>query len=411
MTWLLLDADMLLYQTVAACEVEIEWCPNIITTHLPVKEAQLMFNDLLDLKRKQAQSDRFTLCWTADQNFRKDIEASYKGNRAGNHRRKPVGYLAIRRWAEQQFPSECWHRLEADDVLGILTTRHQDQVVMWSGDKDLKQIPGLHLDDEGKIYVPGATIVDSPLYVKGYTFIKCKKKHFQYETVVMLDSGGNKIKEIDTYKALIESDLTGVFINYEKNFFAIETCDPMHLNDVRVLSQKMAHKFPRFEPGDLLLSFRSINSIGVLDPDTSLFKWFYVGAVQYQHSPRFYGDNQILVFDNLGGSSKDNPSRVAAIDISSGHAQTVFPRKNIKIPPRYFFSETSGHIDLHADQKRMLVSWTHQGLVWEIDIESGEVLWEYINTHPVENRFGRLPVYTAIYVNKLDFPLNRGELP
>ena len=152
MTWLLLDADMLLYQTVAACEVEIEWCPDIITTHLPVKEAQLMFNDLLDLKRRQAQSDRFTLCWTADQNFRKDIEESYKGNRAGNHRRKPVGYLAIRRWAEQQFPSECWHRLVADDVLGILTTRHQDQVVMWSGDKDLKQIPGLHLDNEGKIY-------------------------------------------------------------------------------------------------------------------------------------------------------------------------------------------------------------------------------------------------------------------
>ncbi len=152
MTWLLLDADMLLYQTVAACEVEIEWCPDIITTHLPVKETQLMFNELLDIKRNQAQSDRFTLCWTADQNFRKDIEPSYKGNRAGNHRRKPVGYLAIRRWAEQQFPSECWHRLEADDVLGILTTRHSDQVVMWSGDKDLKQIPGIHLDNDGNIF-------------------------------------------------------------------------------------------------------------------------------------------------------------------------------------------------------------------------------------------------------------------
>ena len=151
MTWLLLDADMLLYQTVAACEVEVEWCQDIITTHLPVKEAQLMFNDLLNIKRNQTQCERFTLCWTADQNFRKDIEPSYKGNRAGNHRRKPVGYKAIRRWAEQQFPSECWHRLEADDILGILGTRHVDNCVIWSGDKDLKQIPGLHLTNNGDI--------------------------------------------------------------------------------------------------------------------------------------------------------------------------------------------------------------------------------------------------------------------
>jgi hypothetical protein len=267
------------------------------------------------------------------------------------------------------------------------------------------------VDEEGRIYVPGAKLVKSPLNVKGDVNITCGNKYFPYETVVILDSGGNKIKEIDTYKAIIESDLAGVFTSYTIDFYEIETCDPLHLNDVRILSEEMARKFPRFEPGDLLLSFRSLNGVGVLDPDSSLFKWFYVGAVQYQHSPRFYGDNQILVFDNLGGSSKNNASRVAAIDVSSGHVQTVFPRKDIKIPPRSFFSDKGGHIDVNADQKRMLVSWTHKGLVWEIDIESGEVLWEYINTHPVGNSFGRIPVYTATYVNKLDFPLNRGKLP
>jgi len=267
------------------------------------------------------------------------------------------------------------------------------------------------VDDEGRIYVPGAKIVKSPLHLKGNMHINCGSKLFQYGSVVILDPEGNKIKEIDTYKAIIESDLAGVFVNYERDFYVIKTCDPLHLNDVRILSEKMAHKFPRFEPGDLLLSFRSLNGIGVLDPDTSLFKWFYVGAVQYQHSPRFLDDNRILIFDNFGGPEINNPSRVVAIDVSSGHAQTVFPRKDMKIPSRPFFSETAGHIDVHADQKRMLVSWTHQGLVWEIDMESGEVLWEYLNTHPVSNFFGRIPVYTATYVYKLDFPLNRGTLP
>jgi len=152
MTWLLLDADMLLYQTVASCEVEIEWCPDIITTHLPLKEAKLMFTDLLEHKKKQAKADKVTLCWTAETNFRKKVDPTYKGNRVSYHRRKPVGFLTTRTWAEQTYPSECWYDLEGDDVLGVLGTRFSDETVIWSGDKDLQQIPGLHLDNEGSIY-------------------------------------------------------------------------------------------------------------------------------------------------------------------------------------------------------------------------------------------------------------------
>ncbi len=81
MTWLLLDADMLLFQAVVSAEVEIEWCPDIITTHLPVKEAKLVFKELVDTKVKQAKATNYTLCWTANENFRKDVEPSYKANR------------------------------------------------------------------------------------------------------------------------------------------------------------------------------------------------------------------------------------------------------------------------------------------------------------------------------------------
>ena len=81
MTWLLLDADMLLFQAVVSAEVEIEWSTDIITTHLPVKEAQFIFNELLETKYNQAQADRFTLCWTANENFRKDVAPTYKAHR------------------------------------------------------------------------------------------------------------------------------------------------------------------------------------------------------------------------------------------------------------------------------------------------------------------------------------------
>ena len=153
MTWLLVDADMLLYQAVCSCETEIEWMPDIITTHLPVREVLMLFDDLLNTKKRQAGADWVTLCWTGDDNFRKKVDPSYKMNRrAGNHRVKPVGFKESRRQVESLYKSETWYRLEADDVIGILATRHVDKTpIIWSGDPDLKQIPGFHLNGEGDI--------------------------------------------------------------------------------------------------------------------------------------------------------------------------------------------------------------------------------------------------------------------
>jgi DNA polymerase-1 len=47
------------------------------------------------------------------------------------------------------------NELEADDVLGSLMTwpENLDMRILWSPDKDLKQIPGYHMDDAGTITV------------------------------------------------------------------------------------------------------------------------------------------------------------------------------------------------------------------------------------------------------------------
>ncbi|MFN0053967.1 MAG: hypothetical protein ACKV0T_17450 [Planctomycetales bacterium] len=41
----------------------------------------------------------------------------------------------------------------------------------------------------------------------------------------------------------------------------------------------------------------------------------------------------------------------------------------------------AGHIDLHPDGRRGLLALTYLGAVWEVDLQTGEVYWEYINTH------------------------------
>ena len=150
---LLVDADMLLFTAVKLCEVEIEWMPDVITTHLPLREVSLLFDEMLDNKKKQSEADEEILCWTSPDNFRLEVDPTYKCNRrATNHRLKPVGFKEARRRMESKYNSECWYRLEADDVLGILQTRDLGKdTVIWSGDKDLNQIPGLHLDNDGTV--------------------------------------------------------------------------------------------------------------------------------------------------------------------------------------------------------------------------------------------------------------------
>ena len=49
---LLIDADMMLYKAVLTSEVEIEWQPDIITTHLPLAAVRFEFESSLNIKRQ-----------------------------------------------------------------------------------------------------------------------------------------------------------------------------------------------------------------------------------------------------------------------------------------------------------------------------------------------------------------------
>lgn len=88
-----------------------------------------------------------------DDNFRKSIAgADYKSNRADS--RKPLAYWDTRARCEETFASRMIPSLEADDVMGILMTEQPGDFILWSLDKDLKQIPGLHLVDDEVIRRP-----------------------------------------------------------------------------------------------------------------------------------------------------------------------------------------------------------------------------------------------------------------
>ena len=141
---LLIDADYLLFKTMAACEVEAELGDEIWVRWADLGQVREAFWETIEDMRKEWPDDEFVefvLCWTGPSAFRKRLDPAYKANRKGTV--KPIGWKRIK--AELLEESNSWlhDEIEADDWLGIMPSFFSDYVVV-SGDKDLDQVPGAH---------------------------------------------------------------------------------------------------------------------------------------------------------------------------------------------------------------------------------------------------------------------------
>lgn len=143
---LLIDADMVVFQACAAAEKEIDWGDDMWTLHADAAEAkQLVDAKIQSLIEKVLNHFQYTgayetiLCFSGANNFRYAVLSTYKSHR--KNKRKPVCYKAVSAWCRENYNTVAKDNLEADDCLGILATIHEENAVILSGDKDMKQIP------------------------------------------------------------------------------------------------------------------------------------------------------------------------------------------------------------------------------------------------------------------------------
>jgi hypothetical protein len=279
------------------------------------------------------------------------------------------------------------------------------------------------VDDEGFIYLTAFRKVQLPYRLPNTNLqINCPKGGLYEDTILILDPDGNTVDEISIFESLVESGYGGAIFQHRHPDFPLpltaNDCDPTHLNDVRVISTEMAADSELLTAGDLLISLRSMNTIAVLDRETKLVKWLSFGRTVQQHSPRYLGNDEVLLFDNLGGQTKMGGSRLIKVNMLNDAAKTVFPRED-ESKPTDFLSATAGHIALSKNKDRALVSLARQGRGLEIDLKTGQILWEYINTHDVshiipsedgEPVYGRFAIQTMQYVDELEFELNNGVI-
>lgn len=149
----LLDADIIAYQIAATTQSAINWGdgdvqqyaydPRIVEDNIDHSIGSLI---------EKLKLDDVVVCLTDATNFRKTVLPSYKMNRAGSL--KPLHLTYAKEYMEKNYPTYKKPHLEADDVMGILSTHPKiikGKKVIVSIDKDMKQIPGwLYNPDKDK---------------------------------------------------------------------------------------------------------------------------------------------------------------------------------------------------------------------------------------------------------------------
>lgn len=140
---LLIDGDILCHQCALKSEEPIDWGDDIWSVHADLSKAKKLVEKQLSRWMDLLSGSRFVIAFSDKRYFRQDIYPLYKASRKGSP--KPILYKVLKDWMFDTY--RCYQKpdLEADDVLGILSTHETvltGNKIIVSIDKDMEQIPG-----------------------------------------------------------------------------------------------------------------------------------------------------------------------------------------------------------------------------------------------------------------------------
>ncbi len=145
----IIDGDMMAYRACFASEVETKWNDDLWTLHTTesslMKEVSVFINNI----KKKTKVDDVHIIFSPKTTFRHKLFPLYKANR--KDKRKPMGLQWVRDFTCNNYTSTIAENMEADDLCGILCTKHPRKYTAVSGDKDFNTLPIKwynHLRDE-----------------------------------------------------------------------------------------------------------------------------------------------------------------------------------------------------------------------------------------------------------------------
>jgi hypothetical protein len=206
----------------------------------------------------------------------------------------------------------------------------KDSRVLWTYARNTHH--DLDVAEDGTIYALTNEVVQA--VPKGLEFIPTP---CMVDCVDVVSREGKKQKTISLLEALHDSPYAPLFSVLERPTMFVEgppgarmaafsddlrRRDVLHANAVKVLSRRLAPKFPLFKAGQLLTCLRHLDALAVVDPDSGKAVWAARGPWAAQHDPTFLDNGRLLLFDNLGSP---RGSRVLEYDPKSQAFPWTYP--------------------------------------------------------------------------------------
>jgi Arylsulfotransferase (ASST) len=184
--------------------------------------------------------------------------------------------------------------------------------------------------------------------------------------VAVLSPDGKELRRISLLSTFEDSDYAAILARMASEG------DILHANSVGILDGRLAERSAAFRAGNLLISFRSLDLVAILDIETEKIVWVLLGPWRAQHSPRMLENGRMLVFDNFAGM-RVGASRVLEIDpFTQAIAWRYGERSGQEI-----FSASNGQADRLANGNTLIVE-SNSGRAIEVTPD-GERVWEYVN--------------------------------
>jgi hypothetical protein len=149
--------------------------------------------------------------------------------------------------------------------------------------------------------------------------------------------------------------------------------DQFHMNTINFIPDNPAgRKDPRFKEGNILICFRNVNQIGVLDWDTREITWAWgEGHLDWPHYPVMVENGNILIFDN--GTKKRKYTRLIELNPLTEEIEWEY----VGDPPESFYTPEKGCAQ-RLPNGNTLVCEGDMGHTFEIT-RNGEIVWDWYN--------------------------------
>jgi hypothetical protein len=284
----------------------------------------------------------------------------------------------------------------------VLIRIDKDSNLLWVNKENIHH--SVTVDEEGNIWTfnrfleHGSDAASS--YQNGYYFD---------DQILKLADDGSRLQAWSITDLLIKNGYQGLLLGAHdsREFW---NSDPLHANDINVLSEQQASAFPGAKGGNLLLSLRSISSLLVISLEDESIPWIMTGPMLRQHDPEVDKMGRLWVFDNRNAWPQENAgavympegqgfggSRILSIDPVS--RKVLWSSEENQ--SYSFFSSIMGRLQV-LDDGNLLIVEPEGGRVFELDPLTNTIKEEFVNFID-DNNVGRMSDADRISASYIEF--------